>query len=1581
MARVFRLFISSTFQDWQKEREYLRHHIFPKLGEWVEIKSKELGLSARFLPVDLRWGVSEEAGKTHATVDICLNEIRRCQEQANRPNEVVKPNFLIFLGQRYGWRPVPPTISQDHWMKLEQLGVINELFCECYEEDLNAAPSEWVLKDVDGGWQKNEKALREKLDNSYLTNEEKWKNTFTSEELAFLIGSVTEQEIVRGAFQADNAKEHVHVFLREFKSPSKEYLSDDEKISPRLLDRLKKDLESREFSIHQYQLKTGIDDNYLQNFGNDVQIALQAIIEKELNELHSSGDEGNGVDAPDLSSFVDRVELTELMAWDAQKPILLYGEAGTGKSTLLSKAAEQMDSKYSVFTYWIGRDTRCASGTGLLQAIMRDLHDHSFIEESDDFKINELSSMGYSKLESIVIDALKTLRGTVRIIIDAVDQLPDGDQLRELQWLVPDIPLLLSSLDESQKETFILRSEGADVVYVSELSEKKSRALFIEWLNKTRNGARKLQSNQLDALMKEYNGKPLHLRILYERAFHLRSFDGVPEWLGGDSLPTEDAIADFYNFLSKDEAHGKVMVERTLAYLPITPFGLPETVLLELLRKDDVVVDAFNVRSPNSPDVGKDRLPEVVWSRLYHDLEPFLARRTFFNEEYLSFYHAQFTRLVTSQINPWVAPQIMHECRKNIEQLANHPENKERENLVNEAELSLALRRFLYRHGTANGISLSALAVAGACERLTNFSYLMARLEILPNNEVGSLFDEYRALEEKTSLDGFDDWVMFMRSNAHLLESGDELWSANRILLQLAIEHADDSPITKQAEAWLAVDGNCDWTWLRSARRDKQYRIDPCLFVKKSQFTLMLPGNRLLSYVDGILRLLDVRSWDCLRDVEFENLKSIKLLNNQNVLLIGRKIIRVWDVEAWCCYRELTFQESLKLVIPVLENRLLITFNGVFDEDWNIITTVQNEVQVWDWERGVCEHVLKHAAPVSGIGLLQGGRIISWCSAFSGPNIYEDIGPYTWVLETGVCDKVLKHPSFMDKVRVLSCEYLISFSLASDEGCTCVWNLMNEKCVSNFSSVDHKKVFKLMEEEQLISCCNGVKPSGIILDSNSREIEGVDGCMVYWDGHAIEYWNVYEGMCYWSHIETLKNIQSVRCLQGGYILFQCNDATMQLWELHSGKCLGIFNRMRGILKGAHLLSDSKKLLSWSDDQTLQLWHLDEPKCQAIYEGHTAEIVKAELVSDTHIISWSQDNEVRLWAIDIASLNNKNTDQRHIEIGGSLLLSDSQALSWTKDGQLHIWNLDTGTYDTFKSVDLICNILDMGNGKLLIQGERRIQIFDMETNSMAQQALEFSSYIAGCRLLSGERVVLWFSSTYDEEYNYYGDCLNLQVWDLREGKCLSVFCHTGPVGQVKLLPRERMISVCEGAGPSHGDYSLRLWSLESGQCLRKMTGHNSEINGLELVSDNIIVSWARDWVEDAVRVWNLENGECVHELLSKGDRVGEIRMLPDDKIMTAHVSGEYSLVTKAPNSLRVWDLLTGKQLEVATGVDEIEILKCKYTALNEPGQSEPKWFGSNHKVLQRSSTGEQLIIDGQKVVKVLHVWQGNNRSYH
>src|SRR5215472_9531786 len=95
---TIRFFLSSTFADFQVERDVLQRRVFPELRRLCAASG------FRLQPIDLRWGVSEEAGAERQTLRICFDELEHCRR--------LSPDFflLILLGNRYGSCLLPPQV-------------------------------------------------------------------------------------------------------------------------------------------------------------------------------------------------------------------------------------------------------------------------------------------------------------------------------------------------------------------------------------------------------------------------------------------------------------------------------------------------------------------------------------------------------------------------------------------------------------------------------------------------------------------------------------------------------------------------------------------------------------------------------------------------------------------------------------------------------------------------------------------------------------------------------------------------------------------------------------------------------------------------------------------------------------------------------------------------------------------------------------------------------------------------------------------------------------------------------------------------------------------------------------------------------------------------------------------------------------------------------------------------------------------------------------------------------------------------------------------------------------------------------
>jgi len=211
-GRMFRVFVSSTFSDLVEERNVLQAETFPRLERYCRDRG------ASFQAIDLRWGVSGEASLDQQAMNICLGEIRRCQEITPRPN------FLVLLGRRYGWMPPPPQVRADvfdrirHTLDAEQ----GHLLDTWYRLDDNAVPAEYVLQPrVPEGpyveyarWQPIEEALQHALSAGARAI------GLTGDDLLPFCASATHQEITAGALSVEHPENKVVCVFREMEIPA-----------------------------------------------------------------------------------------------------------------------------------------------------------------------------------------------------------------------------------------------------------------------------------------------------------------------------------------------------------------------------------------------------------------------------------------------------------------------------------------------------------------------------------------------------------------------------------------------------------------------------------------------------------------------------------------------------------------------------------------------------------------------------------------------------------------------------------------------------------------------------------------------------------------------------------------------------------------------------------------------------------------------------------------------------------------------------------------------------------------------------------------------------------------------------------------------------------------------------------------------------------------------------------------------------------------------------------------------------------------------------------------------------------------
>ncbi|NLT44883.1 MAG: DUF4062 domain-containing protein, partial [Thermotogaceae bacterium] len=632
--KVFRVFVSSTFLDMKRERNVLQKKVFPRLREYCERHG------ASFQDIDLRWGVSDEVQKDQRTLQICLSEIERCQ------NLSPKPNFIILLGDRYGWEPLPYSIPSTEFDSLLPLMDDSERskIIEWYRRDDNAIPSEYILQprkdeyESYALWEEKERELREILrkavDRSTLDEKER--------EKYFL--SATHREIIHGALGIPEGKiapqEHVVACFR--KGEKDERL---QRLEEELKDRLSKE-RTREYE----SLDNEKDEDEFSQFiyeRLEETISLQLKDVQEIDELEEERNRHREYKEELLEDFCGREkileEISEYIEGEDNRIFALTGESGSGKSSVMAKAIEQAQREKNVVIYrFCGITANSSNELYLLSQLCEEItsncldktniyakrDDISSTEDDDkdgkdSYKPEQREVFGkFEKCLSISLQGRKLV-----VFVDALDQLSGN-----LAWLP----------DELTENTKIIVSFSKlknpilkfDTHIIPDLDESETLWILNSILIKR---SRKLEDCQREIVIGSLvrNRHPINLKL----------FSGIVESIHSYSAlrQVKELCESFYgSFFSKMEReHTNSLTGTFFGYILCSILnGMPEDEIVDIISFDPEFFNTL-LKDPHTGEEIKKtgRIPIVIWSRFFAQMEPYLSSKEADSAMIISLFH------------------------------------------------------------------------------------------------------------------------------------------------------------------------------------------------------------------------------------------------------------------------------------------------------------------------------------------------------------------------------------------------------------------------------------------------------------------------------------------------------------------------------------------------------------------------------------------------------------------------------------------------------------------------------------------------------------------------------------------------------------------------------------------------------------------------------------------------------------------------------------------------------------------------------------------------------------------------------
>ncbi|CAB3365460.1 Hypothetical predicted protein [Cloeon dipterum] len=689
-SKIVRIFTSSTFTDTGMERNTLMAQVYPKLKDYCREKH---GLE--FQVVDMRWGVRDEATDDHMTTELCMREIRNCQRLS------MGPNFVCFLGQKYGYRPIPTYIVSAELQllrdELTALNVDGSTLDLWYRKDSNAVPPVSVLQPISSilvnfnnkrvpklqqqdqaiWWDtmvKMQKLLRkasQSLFNGGKIDKDTMHNYFMS---------VTEREIINGILNVKNTKNHCLGYIRYINNINLQNLKkaslfidilnrslDTEacKLMADLRDvRLPNKIEAT--NLQRYTIewigREGLDPDthseYLQHFITHFYKNMVKLVDRAMRKEDSSA-QGQIVTEilQHMNACMSCVEvfygredtLERIRAHqqnpEAKKPLVLYGEGGCGKTSMLSKSASMSPkwfpgSKPICIIRFLGTTPDSSSLQPTLVSICQQIS-YNYMLPFEDIPDDLVPLTAYFKY----LLTMATKEMPLLLFLDSIDQLTGAQGANKISWLPTKIPphckIILTCAAEADnpeisRDYHLLRrmiDADENFIEITDLGEDLAMQVTRMWMQKA---CRDLTNYQWRLVANAISkcSLPIFVKLVFAEICRWRSYTRPQETYLASTIM--DSIMMLFERIEKQ--HGRLLVFHALAYITAAKSGLSESELEDLISLDDKVLD--DVYQYHLPPTR--RIPPLLWTRIRNDLPNYLSEREADGVSVMNWYHRQF---------------------------------------------------------------------------------------------------------------------------------------------------------------------------------------------------------------------------------------------------------------------------------------------------------------------------------------------------------------------------------------------------------------------------------------------------------------------------------------------------------------------------------------------------------------------------------------------------------------------------------------------------------------------------------------------------------------------------------------------------------------------------------------------------------------------------------------------------------------------------------------------------------------------------------------------------------------------------
>jgi len=413
----------------------------------------------------------------------------------------------------------------------------------------------------------------------------------------------------------------------------------------------------------------------------------------------------------------------------------------------------------------------------------------------------------------------------------------------------------------------------------------------------------------------------------------------------------------------------------------------------------------------------------------------------------------------------------------------------------------------------------------------------------------------------------------------------------------------------------------------------------------------------------------------------------------------------------------------------------------------------------------------------------------------------------------------------------------------------------------------------------------------------------------------------------------------------------------KIWDIASGKEI---QTIRGVYP-VTFSPDGELLVVTEQNGTIRVWDFETKKEIKVLSGHTESVNSIAFSPDGKtLISGSgdlreKDSTIKLWDIE------KGTEIRTLTGHGKRVISvafspdGSTIVSGSQDSTIRLWDVASGTeIKQFKLNAPRTNVLFSKDGKTIYSGTIEMEIigWDIATGKETKIPTGYNRPINYLALSPDGKTILIASNDN-----------SLKLLELNSGKEIHHFRgHYNPIRQIALSPDGKMLVTC-----ALNDTTIKLWDIANGNLVKTFKGHSQEIWALAFSPDG--QKFASGSADQTVKIWDISSGKELltytgHKIPYFLDYVYSVAFSPDGKSLA---SGTYTIrlidtktgnetqtfdghgkpcrsitfasngksiyTTAADNTLKKWDIVTGKEIKsIPIKAQPVALLRDEKTAV-------------------------------------------------